>query len=990
MTTAVLTRLREALKNSYLVERELGEGGAATVYLARDIKHERSVAIKVFKPELAETLGAERFSREIRTAANLHHPHILTVLDSGVADGLLYYVMPFAEGESLRARITREGGLPIGDVIRILREVADALGTAHAAGVVHRDIKPDNVLLSGRHALVADFGVAKAISDSTGRNSNITTMGVALGTPAYMAPEQAAADPHVDHRADIYALGVLGYEMLTGEPPFVRRSPHEVLAAHVTEPAPAVSARRQSVPPVLEALIAKCLLKQPGDRYQSADDVVSELERIGTPSGGMSPVAGMTPTGATPAAMIGRSSARAAKMVAVAAVMLVVGWFAIAKLRSGKASDSNVVLVLPFEFSGAPQFAYLREGIVNVLESNLTGEVGPRAISSQTAIAQWKRKGGAERGLTDEEALGIARELSAGQLLRGSIVAAGTDLVVSATLTSARGGRAIQAQVKGPADSIATLAAQLAGQLLSLRVGEAAERLHSLQSVPPAALRQYLVGREALRDSRFADAYTAFAAALGQDSTFALAGMGLSLAQGWSLVSLGAGNGLATAFNHRDRLGPRDLVLLEMTTPARFAGHPMTLREISDLRERLVQQIPDRPEGWYLIGDSYIHTGPAMGITHDEAYRRAAAAFQRVLALDPNVTYVQAHMAHLQWGADGLVRANRVADSLHANTPEVSIAARVLSGDSTDLAHYRPELARLNRDQLMMTGFFANGTRIGDTLMAMAFDRSTDAAQRQNLVLYQRRAMAGQGRPAAARQVGERLRQLAGAAGAGTAPTEVVYDAIFAGGDSTAGVDAVALVTTGLRKPAESLSRPVHAERGPLWVEGLWASYRADTATLTSAIKRLDAIASLKDSTYAAAGARLYADVLRLVVPGATPDRAVLARTDSVLRDGPSSAGGDTRGAMNLIVAKSWERLGDAKRAAAAAERTVVWEPSGTLSWTAGRREVGRLALSAGDSSGAVRVWRDYLMYRGRAEPSQKKVDDEIRAKLTDIERKKR
>ncbi|MDQ8164877.1 MAG: serine/threonine-protein kinase, partial [Gemmatimonadota bacterium] len=288
------------MKATYLVERELGEGGAATVYLARDIKHDRLVAIKVFKPELAETLGVERFTREIRTAANLNHPHILTVLDSGSADGLLYYVMPFADGESLRARITREGGLPIADVVRVMREVADALAAAHKAGVVHRDIKPDNVLLTGRHALVADFGVAKAISESTGKNQ-ITTVGVALGTPAYMAPEQAAADPHVDHRADIYALGILGYEMLTGEPPFVRRSPHEVLAAHVTEPAPPVSQRRQSVPPALEALIAKCLAKAPGDRYQSASDVETELERVMTPSGGMSPAAGMVPTSATAA-----------------------------------------------------------------------------------------------------------------------------------------------------------------------------------------------------------------------------------------------------------------------------------------------------------------------------------------------------------------------------------------------------------------------------------------------------------------------------------------------------------------------------------------------------------------------------------------------------------------------------------------------------------------------------------------------------------------
>jgi serine/threonine-protein kinase len=996
LTAATLARLRDSLKDSYLVERELGEGGAATVYLARDIKHERNVAIKVFKPELAETLGAERFSREIRTAANLQHPHILTVHDSGVADGLLYYVMPYVEGESLRARITREGGLPIGDVIRILREVADALGTAHAAGVVHRDIKPDNVLLSGRHALVADFGVAKAISESTGRNL-VTTIGVALGTPAYMAPEQAAADPHVDHRADIYAIGVLGYEMLTGEPPFVRRTPQEVLAAHVTEPAPAVSVRRQSVPPALDALIAKCLLKQPGDRYQSAEDVVSELERIATPSGGMSPTAGMSPaagmvpTGAAAAAAMGRSRfTRAGPAIAVAALVLVAGWFAVAKLRGTRATDPNVVLVLPFEFSGAPALAYLREGIVNVLETNLTGEAGPRAIASQTAIAQWKRKGGADRGLTEEEARAVARELGAGQLLRGSIVAAGTDLVVSASLTMSRaGGSTIQAQVKGPADSIASLATQLAGQVLSLRVGEAAERLHSLQMVPPAALRQYLVGRQALRESRFADAYNAFAAALAQDSTFALAGMGLSLAQSWSQVSLGAGDGNAIAFNHRDHLGPRDLVLLEMTIPTRFAGHPMTLREITDVHERLVQQIPDRPEGWYLIGDNYFHRGAVMGLTVDEAIRRAMFAFQKVLALDPGVTYVQGHVAQSPWASGQYERARQLAESLHAPVPEVTIGARVRMGDTADFASYRAELARLNRDQLVMLSVFVSGTSVADSAIAMALARSTDAAQRENLMLVDRTRLMWEGRPAAAREAGARLTQIAKSPGAQYAHA-VVYDAAFASGDTIAGTAAAALVAGSLRPAAAALARPSFEQRAPLFLMGLWASYRNDASTLASVTQRLDAMAARKDSVYPAAAARLAFDVLRLLTPGGATDRALVARLDSIMRDGPPFTSIDMRAAMNLIVARSWERLGDARHAAAAAERTSSWEGGGSLPATAGFRETGRLKLAAGDTTGAIWFWSAYLENRGRAEPSQRKLDDEIRAKLAEIERKKR
>ena len=215
----LVERLRAALADRYDVERKLGAGGMATVYLAEDLKHHRKVAVKVLRPDLAAALGGERFTREIEVAAQLQHPHILPLLDSGEAQGFLYYVMPYVDGESLRERLTARGELPVHDAVRLLSEIVDALSHAHGRGVVHRDIKPDNVMLSGRHALVMDFGVAKAVSEATGRQQ-LTTAGVALGTPAYMAPEQATADPHLDHRVDIYAVGVLAYELLAGRPPF--------------------------------------------------------------------------------------------------------------------------------------------------------------------------------------------------------------------------------------------------------------------------------------------------------------------------------------------------------------------------------------------------------------------------------------------------------------------------------------------------------------------------------------------------------------------------------------------------------------------------------------------------------------------------------------------------------------------------------------------------------------------------------------------------
>ena len=276
-----LASLHAALAGRYTIERELGRGGMATVYLGHDPKHDRPVAIKVLRPELAASVGAERFLREIRIAAHLQHPHILALHDSGAANEMLYYVMPYVEGESLREKLKRDGALPIGEAVRILSEVVDALAYAHAHGIVHRDIKPENVMLSGRHALVTDFGIAKAVNDAAARSS-LTTAGVAVGTPAYMAPEQATADPNVDHRADIYAAGVLAYELLTGRPPFSGDTPQMVLAAQVTAtPRPL---KREDIPGELTELVMRCLAKRPEDRWSTADALLTALEPFANPS----------------------------------------------------------------------------------------------------------------------------------------------------------------------------------------------------------------------------------------------------------------------------------------------------------------------------------------------------------------------------------------------------------------------------------------------------------------------------------------------------------------------------------------------------------------------------------------------------------------------------------------------------------------------------------------------------------------------------------
>jgi serine/threonine protein kinase len=271
--------LTSVLGGRYHVERELGVGGMATVYLARDVKHDRHVAIKVLRPELSHSLGTERFLREIHIVAKLQHPHILGLIDSGEADGMLYYVMPYVTGESLRTRLAREGELPISEAVWVLREIADALAHAHAHHIIHRDIKPENVLFTARHAQVADFGIARAVTEAATAGP-ITATGIVVGSPAYMAPEQASSDPMMDHRADIYAFGVLAYEVLTGVPPFTAPSVVQLVSAHMMRAPDPLTRHRPNIPEALDEMVLRCLAKRPADRFQTAEEIVARLDAL--------------------------------------------------------------------------------------------------------------------------------------------------------------------------------------------------------------------------------------------------------------------------------------------------------------------------------------------------------------------------------------------------------------------------------------------------------------------------------------------------------------------------------------------------------------------------------------------------------------------------------------------------------------------------------------------------------------------------------------
>ncbi len=400
------------------------------VFVAEESALGRKVVIKVLPPELGVGLNIDRFRREIQLAASLHHPNIVPLFAAGEADGLLYYTMPLIEGESLRAKLAKEGELPIGEAIRLLRDVVDALACAHEHGVVHRDIKPDNVLVSRHHAMVTDFGVAKALSEATGATS-LTSTGLALGTPAYMAPEQAAADPHTDHRADLYALGVLAYEMLAGRPPFTGNSPQAVLAAQVTQAPMPVTQSRASVPPALEALVMRCLEKKPADRWQSADELLQRLDSMATPSGGTIPTTAVGGIGSSRSSLSATGSLAAPSSPSVSArprrwersgyltlgiaLALAAAWGIMRSRAPGAAAPvaaARRVVVLPFENQGDTSRQYFANGVTDAITTQLTGIAGLSVIPRSTAA----RYRGTQKSLAD-----IGRELGVGYILEGTV-----------------------------------------------------------------------------------------------------------------------------------------------------------------------------------------------------------------------------------------------------------------------------------------------------------------------------------------------------------------------------------------------------------------------------------------------------------------------------------------------------------------------------------------------------------------------------------------
>jgi serine/threonine-protein kinase len=510
----LLQRFRTAIADRYRIERELGVGGMATVYLAEDVRHGRQVALKLLKPELAAVLGGERFLREIHIAASLSHPHILPLYDSGEADGLLYYVMPYVAGESLRQCLERQTQFAIDEAIEITRQVAAALDYAHRQGVVHRDIKPENILLQEGQAVVADFGIARALREAGGER--LTETGLSLGTPQYMSPEQASGVQELDGRTDIYALAAVLYEMLAGEPPFTGPTGQAVIARQLVDPVPSLRTVRPTVPEQLERAIEKALAKVPADRYSTAGAFVE--------AAGAAAEIEIVPTRERRALVRDQRRRKVFRLLvpalagAVVAVAAVAAWLLWPRVPT---LDPTLIAVAPFDVIGMELESW-REDAPTLLYSRLDGAGRWRAIPPSVVRAQWTERADAATA-TD-----LARTVGAGLVLFGHVVSTGNDSVqLEATLFDAVAGRTIyQFRESGPVAPMVRLADAATVEVmaaLSRDYVPPSIRWTSFGTSHPDAIKAFLKGEEHYRGFRMDSAKAYYEQAVAHDSGFALA-----------------------------------------------------------------------------------------------------------------------------------------------------------------------------------------------------------------------------------------------------------------------------------------------------------------------------------------------------------------------------------------------------------------------------------------------------------------------------------
>ncbi len=630
-------RLQAALADRYTIERELGRGGMATVYLAHDLKHRRRVALKVLRPELTQALGPDRFLREIEIAAQFVHPHILPVFDSGEADGFLYYVMPYVAGESLRSRLTREVQLPVDDAVEIASEVAKALAYAHSKGIVHRDIKPENILLEEGHAIVADFGIARAISAAATVTDNRTTgPNVALGTPLYMSPEQAAGHTRLDGRADIYSLGCVVYEMLAGQPPFGGLTAQSVAAQHAQDSPPPLRATRPEVPPDVEQAVIKALHKLPADRFASATEFAAALPRYRTPSG-------PTETTATVPRRKHRHVSRAGWAL-IGALTLAGAMTATAFHRkAAPALDASLYMVLPFRHRSESAPLLLNgDQCESLLHDALARWRGVQTVDPLWVTDARLRRGGLS---SIDEGLAIARERRAGRVVLGEVWQFNDTVYVRGLLYDpAESSQPLRNYVVRIAPDLSDAQRRFQELADTLLVGGGAAVGAPPRSGGQLSLPAWHAFQDAYRSIQRWELDTAkvrLQHALALDPTYGMAHLWMAQVLAWSGEDTDAWKRFAVgALTSDDSLAARDRGLAEGLLALAESRHQDACDEFRELiardsldfaawfglgdcqgKDPIVLRDPNSPSGWRFRG----------------SYHEAVIAYRRALQIVPSV-----------------------------------------------------------------------------------------------------------------------------------------------------------------------------------------------------------------------------------------------------------------------------------------------------------------------------------------------------------------
>jgi serine/threonine-protein kinase len=973
--------LEDALAERYRIDRELGRGGMATVYLAHDLRHQRSVALKVLHPELAEGVDQARFRREIEIVARLQHPHILPLHDSGEAAGLLYFVMPYVEGESLRGRLKREPQLPTTEALRIASEVADALDYAHRHDVVHRDIKPENILLQDGHGVVADFGIARAVTRAAGAET-LTKTTMVIGTPLYMSPEQAIGGRELDGRSDIYSLGCLLYEMLAGEPPFGGRSQQEVIGQRFTLVPPSVRTRRRQIPRHVDKAITRSMALDPQDRFATAGDFARALRE---------PMAWPLPVN------LPRRAAVYLGLAVLAAALAVLGR-QLGQFARPHVLDPNLVAVLPFRLGVTDSsLQFLGVGMVDLLATKLTGEGGPRAVNPGIVLSAWERVGGMRGSdLPMGEKLRLARSVGAGQLVLGSIVGTPRRIEMSAELLALPGAEVrATASARGSADAYGELVDSVAAELLSLRAGEGQQRLYLLKHIPIPALASYLAAQASYRRGRYSEALKEYERALDVDSTFAYAALGLVMASSTvRLANETLERGLRLAWHVRGRLSARDRIYL---TAQAGPGYPVvpTSAEQVEAWERAVQAMPDRAEAHFELGDRLFLFGGYLDLA--DARERAKKAFQRALSIDSSFVPPLQRLVELATLAGDTARAMRLQTLLLQTDSAAEGAAYVrwrvarARGDSAMLRALRSNFARLSdvsaRNIYSAAQLDGAGLEDAELALRVLLDRATTSDEQAEFFAARYLLAMNQGRPRAAaldllRSAGHRDYWTP------MLQAQAVRDALFGAADTTAARQAVAELTKTIRE----ITDPTPADGAVLYIAlcatEQWRLAHRDTATARAAISRMRVLAPairplrLGGTTTNIVGAEpLCPAILEAMFAGAESQPssgAALDRLDTLMTRGPAELDAQIG---NLVVARLRSERGESASALRALRRrpyTVL-----ALFYLAeSLREEGRLAALVGDREGAIRAYRHYLALRTRPEPALQPEVAEVRAAL--------